>query len=422
MNMANNELIRRVRIYLNERDMVEGQPLYLATLEQLRRAGATGATALRGIAGFGAGSRLRTAGPADFTSAPIVIEWVDRAERVARVLPALDALLPTALITIEDLQVHRALLRAGGPFGERTVGDVMLHEIATAELAMPLRAAAELMLERDQLLLPALDERRGLAGVLTAGDLARRAGLALPLPLLGALTADEQRVILDQLPERTVGDVLTTDPRTVYVEAPIALALSPMVEWGIANLPVLDRAGQLAGLFGVEQALRAALRDRTEDDGPVRDAEPPTTVALVMQRAVPTIAATVELSDVLVQLLAAPDHFLVVMDAGLPVGTLTDLQLAKTLGEPLRSTWLAALRSPVVPLPQALEGAAGQTAGSLADRALPSIGTQATQEQAIQLMLANGYARLVVLDEQGRLAGLLGRGGLLRALAQASAS
>ena len=53
--MSGTESIQRVRIYLNERDQAESQPLYLATLERLRREGATGATALRGIAGFGAG-------------------------------------------------------------------------------------------------------------------------------------------------------------------------------------------------------------------------------------------------------------------------------------------------------------------------------------------------------------------------------
>src|SRR5262245_60964758 len=96
--------IQRVRIYLGERDLAAGQPLYLAALERLRREGATGATALRGIAGFGPGRRLRTAGAADLDqSPPVVIEWVDRAERVARVLPALDDLLPNALITIEDV-------------------------------------------------------------------------------------------------------------------------------------------------------------------------------------------------------------------------------------------------------------------------------------------------------------------------------
>src|SRR3954466_10050208 len=189
--MSGTESIQRVRIYLNERDQAESQPLYLRTLERLRREGATGATALRGIAGFGAGSRLRTSGIADFTPAPILIEWVDRAERVTRVLPALDALLPDALITIEDLHAYRAVLRSGGPFGERTVGEMMLRAVAAATPDMSLRAAAELMIERAQPLLPVLDDRGGLAGVLSDGDLVRRAGLALPARLFGALSADE---------------------------------------------------------------------------------------------------------------------------------------------------------------------------------------------------------------------------------------
>src|SRR5438045_9699282 len=117
VTMSSNEPIQRVRIYLNERDMSAGQPLYLATLDRLRREGATGATVLRGIAGFGAGRRLRVTGAADLNTAPVVVEWVDRAERVGRVLPTLDDLLPEALITIEDLRVYRAVLRAGGPFG-----------------------------------------------------------------------------------------------------------------------------------------------------------------------------------------------------------------------------------------------------------------------------------------------------------------
>ena len=39
---------------------------------------------------------------------------------------------------------------------------------------------------------------------------------------------------------------------------------------------------------------------------------------------------------------------------------------------------------------------------------------------AIQRMLAGGHERLLVLDDQGRIAGLLARRSLLRALAQAS--
>src|SRR5215213_3987990 len=264
--MSGTEPIQRVRIYLNEHDQAEGQPLYLTTLERLRREGATGATALRGIAGFGAGSRLRTSGIADFTPAPIVIEWVDRAERVARVLPALDDLLPNALITIEDLRAYRAVLRSGGPFGDRTVGEMMVREVAVATRDMSLRAAAELMIERAQPLLPVLDDRGGLVGVLSDGDLVRRSGLALPPRLFGALSADERRAVLDLLGPGLVAAALTAEPRSAYVESPVPLAISPMIEWGFELLPVLDRDGQLAGLFGVEQALQAGLRNAAATD------------------------------------------------------------------------------------------------------------------------------------------------------------
>ena len=459
--MSGTELIQCVRIYLNEHDQAEGRPLYLAALERLRREGATGATVLRGIAGFGAGSRLRTSGIADFTPAPIVIEWVDRAERVARVLPALDDLLPDALITIEDLRAYRAVLRSVGPFGDRTVGQMMAREVAAATRDMPLRAAAELMIERAQPLLPVLDDRGGVVGVLSDGDLVRRAGLALPPRLFGALTADERRAVLDLLAPGVVAATLTADPRSAYVESPVPLAISPMIEWGFELLPVLDRDGRLAGLFGVEQALRAGLwnADVAADsagpashsnhaagpstgsggaagpDGPpgalengereraVRAAEPPTPVSLVMQRAVPTIAAATPLAEALARLLAAPDRFLVVLDAGRLVGTLTDLHLARTLGEPLRSAWLAALRVPAVPLPTVLDGAGAElTAGRLAEPNTPSIDAQAPLDAAIQHILAGGYERLLVLDDQGEVAGLLARRSLLRALSQASAA
>jgi PII-like signaling protein/predicted transcriptional regulator len=430
--MSSTEPIQRVRIYLNERDQAEHQPLYLAALERLRREGATGATALRGVAGFGAGSRLRTSGVADFTPAPILIEWVDRAERVARVLPALDDLLPDALITIEDLRAYRAVLRSTGPFGDRTVGQMMAREVAAATREMPLRAAAELMIERAQPLLPVIDERGGVVGVLSDGDLVRRAGLALPARLFGALAADERGAVLDRLAPGSVAATLTADPRSAYVESPVPLAISPMIEWGFDQLPVLDRDGRLAGLFGVEQALQAGLRNTAtpnpegvgmNDQHAVRPAEPPTPVALVMQGAVPTIAASTPLAETLPRLLAVPDRFLVVVDSGRPVGTLTDLYLARTLSEPLRSIWLAALRVPAVSLPAGLDGAGAElTAGGVAEPDVPSIAAQATLDVAIQLMLAGGFERLVVLDERGLVVGLLAQRSLLRALAQASAA
>jgi CBS-domain-containing membrane protein len=400
--------------------MAEGQPLYLITLDRLRREGATGATALRGIAGFGPGQRLRPAGTADLSqSPPIVIEWVDRAERVARVLPAIDELLPDALITIEQLQVYRAVLRTAGPFGERSVGEALVRDVTTADLQTTVRDAAELLLTCGQALLPILDEQAHIVGVLTGDDLVRRGGLTLHPRLFGGLAPAEREALLGALGARTLAEVMTSEPRTIYIEASIPQAIGMLVEWGLEALSVTDRDGCLAGLFNIEQALRAAIEARAPNDGAVRDAEPVVPVHLVMQTAVPIVAADTPLAEALAYLLAAPARFLVVVAEGQPMGVLHDAQVAERLDQPLRAAWLAGLRAPGGGLSPAFEFTTELYAGDIAAPA-PTIGMAATEQDAIQLMLDGGHERLVVVNEDGRLAGLLARQALLRSLAQAS--
>jgi CBS-domain-containing membrane protein len=417
--MHEQTAIQRVRIYLSERDRSAGQPLYLAALERLRREGATGATALRGVAGFGPGHRLRTAGAAELNqSPPIVIEWVDRAERIARVLPLLDELLPDALITIEDLRIHRATLRSAGPFGERALRDVLDRDVATAEGAATLRSATEQLIARDQPLLPVLDEQRRLAGVLAGAELVRRGSLALHPRLARTLAPPEQAALLAEMPERTVAEIMTVEPRTIYVEASIPQAIGMLVEWGLEALPAIDRDGRFAGMFSVESALRAALEARTPTDGPVRDAEPPITVGLVMQSSVPTVDATESLGAALAQLLAAPLRALVVVEDGKPIGMLDDAQVMQRLDPTQRAAWLAAQRAPG-PLAPAIDS--DMHAGDIA-APIPAVTVQTTELEAIGLMLDGGHEHVVVVDADGRLAGLLARRGLLRALAQESAA
>ena len=416
--MSGTESITRVRIYLSERDQSGGQALYLAVLDRLQREGATGATVLRGIAGFGAGQRLRTAGAGALNSAPIVIEWVDRTERIGRVLPMLDDLLGEALVTVESLRVYRAVLRASGPFGERTVGQMMQQEPASARPDTPLRAAIELMIERGQALLPVIDMRGALVGSVSATDLAQRGQLPLPLRLLPTLSASERQSVLAALPERTLAEIMNGDVRSVYLESSIPQALNPLIEWGIEALPVLDRDGALVGLFGAEQALRAALRTPAAEAN-VCDAEPPTPVSLVMQRVVPTVQSAATLPVVFVQVLTSPDRVVVVLEEGKPLGTISDLTLTQHLAAPARSAWLAALHAPGLPL-ETLADTETAAAGLLADRNVPRLPEYAPQDEAIRTLLDSDHERLIVTGADGRLAGVLTRRALLRALAQAT--
>jgi hypothetical protein len=95
-----------LRIFVGESDRWEGKPLYEAIVRKAREQGLAGATVLRGMEGFGAHSRIHTTKVLRLSEdLPIVIEIVDRAERIQAILPALDGMIREGLITLEKVQI-----------------------------------------------------------------------------------------------------------------------------------------------------------------------------------------------------------------------------------------------------------------------------------------------------------------------------
>ena len=71
-----------------------------------REGGLEGATVLRGLAGFGAHSRIHTTDLLRLSEdLPLVIEIVDRSERIEALLPRLDAMVGEGLITLDKVHV-----------------------------------------------------------------------------------------------------------------------------------------------------------------------------------------------------------------------------------------------------------------------------------------------------------------------------
>lgn len=95
-----------LRIFVGESDRFEGRPLYQAIVEEARGRGMAGATVLRGLMGFGATSRLHTVKVLRISEdLPMVVEIVDRPERIEAFLPELEAMVPEGLIIIEKVRV-----------------------------------------------------------------------------------------------------------------------------------------------------------------------------------------------------------------------------------------------------------------------------------------------------------------------------
>lgn len=102
-----------LRIFVGESDRWEGRPLHEAIVLRARERGLAGATVLRGLAGFGAHSRIHTASVLRLSEdLPIVVEIADTPERIAGFLPELDVMVREGMVTVED--VHIVAYRAGG--------------------------------------------------------------------------------------------------------------------------------------------------------------------------------------------------------------------------------------------------------------------------------------------------------------------
>ena len=96
----------RLCIYIGESDKFEGRLLYEVIVEQARRRGLAGATALRGTLGFGANSRVHSAKILRLSEdLPMVVEIVDEAAKIAAFLPELDSMIGEGLVTRETVNV-----------------------------------------------------------------------------------------------------------------------------------------------------------------------------------------------------------------------------------------------------------------------------------------------------------------------------
>ena len=105
-----------LRIFIGEDDRDGDRPLYEAIVLKARERHLAGATVLRGAMGFGHSSRLHTTRILRLSQdLPLVIDVVDSAERIERVLPLLDDMVDEGLITVIDVDIVKYRHRNGEP-------------------------------------------------------------------------------------------------------------------------------------------------------------------------------------------------------------------------------------------------------------------------------------------------------------------
>ena len=100
-----------LRIFVGEGDTWHGRPLYAAIVETLRHEGVVGASVFRGIEGFGGSlHEIHVAKIFQFRGdLPILIEVVDTEEKIAALIPRVDAMVSEGAMTLERVEYRRFL-------------------------------------------------------------------------------------------------------------------------------------------------------------------------------------------------------------------------------------------------------------------------------------------------------------------------
>lgn len=424
---------KRVRIYVNEGDQHGIQSVNVAIMAFLRKQGASGASVFRAIEGFGASGIIHTSRFVDAARhLPILIEWIDRADVVERLLPPIKEMVKRGLITVEDINVELYCAYPVRDVSETLhVLDVMSREVVSVAPEAPARSVVELMLGQTYRAVPVVQSGFPV-GIITNSDLIRRGGLAMRTELLNELETPELHAELERLSQgaKTASDVMTKALITIAPSAPLPHAAQVMAFRHLKRLPVVDGQGALVGMLSRLDVLRTAARTFEAKEGEPHAigfaADAP--VVSIMRTDVPVVFPDARVSEIVQAVVSTRLNRCLVVDQDRHVlGKITDAEVLDRITPSLRPNALRSLihRLPFGhPNPEALTAERHAKARTAADLMVPtaSVGETAPIRDAIAAMLSGQHKLIAVVDAERRLVGVLDRADLLHGLVSARVS
>ena len=97
-----------MRIFVGEAKRYGHRPLYEALVELFMSEGFAGATVLKGVAGFGSHRAYHTHKLLELSSdLPMVVEVIESQEKIDAIMPKLDEMMESGMVTLEKATVIR---------------------------------------------------------------------------------------------------------------------------------------------------------------------------------------------------------------------------------------------------------------------------------------------------------------------------
>lgn len=434
-------------IYVGEADQWQGTSVYVALVHLFRTHGCAGATVTRAVAGYGAGRRLHQEGGWHLSSdAPVMIQVVDQPERLHRLLPQVQEMVPGGLITLHETTVlkYTHARRQGLPT-RLPVRQIMETAVTAVAPDTPIARVVDILLEASFRVLPVVDEHHHLLGIIGTRDLIAsgvlpvRRGVVRAARTLDDQTAETLETSLEQSKQeaRRAQDVMNRQIRRIAPTQTVREAAQIMLETGLRSLPVVETDGRLIGMLTRMNLLQVIVTSPLMSSQASTPSQPlrqtgsleqitpqQQPVADFLHPDVATVEGETPIAEVIDALISSPYKRVLVVDRDQHVlGVISDVDILLNVQAHARSGWLTTLtnlaRGKQDRIPTStLQTAPGKAriARDVMNRDVVSVTTSATVEEAIEQMLRTGRKMLPVLDAQDHLQGIVGRSDLLHLL------
>lgn len=106
--MAARQMGKHLRVFVNATDQWRGRNLYTAIVQKCHEHGIARVAVLRGVEGFGASAEIHAPSPWAFTQhAPVVVEILDRAEKMDEILPRVQEMVGDGIMLVNEVELFQ---------------------------------------------------------------------------------------------------------------------------------------------------------------------------------------------------------------------------------------------------------------------------------------------------------------------------
>jgi len=353
---------------------------------------------------------------------PVKIEILLPASELGLVMPVIEEMVEEGVVLVRDAGICLYKVKAGLLPRNLRVSEIMTPNPSAVKKRTRASEVISILLSGSFNSIPVIDEQGRPVGIVTQGDLIRRAGMPIRLGLLRDMTRENLDATLAAMSQRYAGDIMTSPVITVNGDLEARRAVRQMLDNGLKRMPVVTREGILCGMLSRFDIFRTITGETHEwkamQERQIR-VEDIKRVGEIMRLDARAVKPDTPLEEVM-KIIDENDirRVMVVDKSGRLMGMIFDRDLLGLFEGHGVGIWdRIAGRLTFTAMGQrhraVLEAAKRQTAGEIMKKDLITVGEDTTLDEAVRIMTEHQIKLLPVLSSDGVFLGVVTRRMLL---------